>query len=62
MKEVMTFAPKEAAELRARLDAVADKGWLTAEQFAAALDGSLAGFELTAALLANARVYGEVPQ
>jgi hypothetical protein len=62
MKPVMTFAPKEAAELRARLDAIADKGWLTAEQFAAALDGTLAGFELAAALLANAEVYGEVPQ
>ena len=57
---MIEFAPKEAAELRARLEAIADKGWLTAEQFAAALDGTLAGFELAAALLANAKSSGEV--
>ena len=52
--DIITFTPAEAAELRARLEAIADKGWLTAEQFAAALSGTLSGFELTAALLANA--------
>ena len=51
---IASFTPAEAAELRARLEAIADKGWLTAEQFAAALSGTLSGFELTAALLANA--------